>query len=74
MRTGNIRWQCTYFDEDRKRQDLELAAVPFKYLLHCTQCGIAPATKVDGDKSYRGVDFDEDTDEKTNVLFGKKKQ
>lgn len=50
---NHIRWQCKYFNEHRKKQDPELAAVPFKYLLHCIQCGIAPAMNVVGERSYR---------------------
>ena len=55
----------------QEQQDLELAAVPFKYLLHCIQCGIAPAIKVDRYKAYWGAGFDEDTEDKTKVLLGK---
>ena len=55
------------------KQDLELAAVPFTYLLHCIQCGIAPAMRVDGERSYLGADFDEETDENTKVLLGKQR-
>ena len=34
---NHIRWHCKYFDEHRKKQDPELAVVPFKHLRHCIQ-------------------------------------
>ena len=34
---NHIRWQCKYLEPQRREQDPELAAVPYKYLLHlCT--------------------------------------
>ena len=68
---NHFRLQCTYFDGDRKIQDPELASAPFKYLLRCIQCGIAPSMKAYGERSCWGADFDEEIDEKTNVLLGK---
>ena len=59
---NHIRWQCKYSEPQRREQDPELAAVPYKYLLQCVQCGTAPAMKIDGDRTYWGADFDEETD------------
>ena len=61
---NHIRWHCKRFDSHRQEQDHELAAAPYTSLLHCTQCGIAPAMKANGDRTYWGADFDEDPDEK----------
>lgn len=68
---NHIRWQCKYFEPQRREQDPELAAVPYKYLLHCVQCSIAPAMKIDGDITYSGANFDEETDGKTKILLSK---
>ena len=59
---NHARWQCKHFEPQRREQDPELAAVPYKYLLQCIQCGIAPAMKIDGARTYWGADLDEETD------------
>ena len=51
---NHIRWQCKYFDAQRQMQCPELAAVPYKDLLHCIQCGVAPAVKVAGEPRRTG--------------------
>ena len=51
--------------------DPDLAAVPQRYFPHCIQCGIVPAMKTDGKKTYWGADIDDEVDDKTKTLFGK---
>ena len=50
----HIVWGFPFVDEVKKDLDPELAKVPRKHLLHCIQCGIAPAMKVDGHKTFWG--------------------
>ena len=45
--------------------------MPSKYLLQCIQCGISPAINTDGERTYWGADYDDETDEKTKTLLGK---
>ena len=66
----HIRWQCKHFEPQRRELNPELAAVPPKYLLQCIQCGIAPAMKIEGERTYWGMDVDEDEDVKTKQLLG----
>ena len=68
---NHIIWQFRYFDEHMINQDLKLAVVPRKHLLHFIECGIAPPMKADGEKSYWGADLDEAIDEKTKVILGR---
>ena len=68
---NHIRWQCKYFEPQRRHGDPEFAAVPYKYLLQCIQCGIAPAMKIGGERTYRGADFVEEFDENMKTHLGK---
>ena len=66
----HIRWQCKFFQSKREECDPLLAAVPSRYLLECIQCGVAPALKVYGDKTYWGMDVDDGEDDKVKKLLG----
>ena len=66
----HIRWECEAFEPTRVDTDPELAKVPRKYLSSCIRCGIAPAMKVDGDKTYWGVEVDADEDKNVKKLLG----
>ena len=68
---NHIRWQCKFSEPQRRGLDHDLAAAPLKHLLQCIQCGIGPAMQVDGEKTFWGADFDEETDEQTKTLLGK---
>ena len=55
----HLRWECEVFEPDRVKADPKLAKVPRKYLAECIKCGIAPAMKVEGDKTCWGRGLDE---------------
>ena len=52
----HIRWQCKYFEPQRKQVDERLAAIPRKYLPACVKCAVAPALKIDGANTFCGQD------------------
>ena len=66
----HIRWQCKHFGPHSTELDPGLAAVLLKYLQQCIQCGIAPAMKVEGERTYWGMVVDEDEDVNTKQLLG----
>ena len=50
----HVRWVCKHFQPKRMELDPDLAAIPLKYLTQNVRCGIAPAMKTDGEKTYWG--------------------
>ena len=66
----HIRWECEAFEPDRVKADPKLAKVPRKYLADCIKCGIAPAMKVEGDKTFWGRDLDEGESEEVKKDAG----
>ena len=53
----------------KKNLDPQLAKPPLKYLLHCIQCGIAPAMACNGRMAFWGQSFDHDTEEDVTTLL-----
>ena len=66
----HIPWTCKFFDKDREEIDATLAKVPTKYLTQCIQCGVAPALKLEGKRTYWGKDVEEGEDSKVKKLLG----
>ena len=66
----HIRWDCEVFEPNRVEVDPKLARVPRRYLNSCIRCGIAPAMKVEGDKTFWGLEVDADEDEDVKRLLG----
>jgi len=67
---SHTRWTCSFFEAVRKETDEGLAAIPRKYFIDCIRCGIAPALKPDGTKTFWGMDVQEEESEKTKRLLG----
>ena len=63
--SSHIRWACTYFNDSRIETDPQLAKVLLRYPLQCIQCGIAPAMKTNGNATYWGRSFLDETDDDT---------
>ena len=59
----HIKWQCSFFKGARQAADSIIAKIPLKYLPACVRCGIAPAMKPDGRKSFWGSIMDDNEDE-----------
>ena len=53
-----FRWECRFFEPKRQEIDPDLAAVPRKYFATCIRCGIAPAMKMEGERTYWGMNVD----------------
>ena len=66
----HIRWECKYFQPQREELDPELAGIPLAYLPQCVRCGVAPAMKVNGEKTYWGMDVGETISGKMKKLLG----
>jgi len=66
----HVRWACKHFDPIRKEIDAELAAIPYAYLPHCIRCGIAPAMKKDGMKTFWGTEVGEEVTAKAKKILG----
>ena len=60
-------WGCPFFCEIRNATDPDFARVTLKYLIHCIQCGNAPAMKADRKKTFWGLALDEDTPMKSKL-------
>ena len=50
----HLRWECEAFELERVQVDPKLAKIPRKYFAACIKCGIAPAMKVEGGKTFWG--------------------
>ena len=48
----HIKWHCSFFKEIRQATDSVIAKIPLRYLIACIRCGIAPAMKTDGRKTF----------------------
>ena len=68
--SDHIRWVCKHFDPVRKEADAVLASIPHKNFPTCVKNGIAPAMKVDGQKTYKGAALGDDINDKTKRLLG----
>ena len=66
----HIKFACKHFEGIRKATDAALEKVPIKYLTRCIQCGIAPAMKLEGDKTYWGMNIDPQEDDEVKKLIG----
>jgi len=66
----HVRWACKHFDPIRKEIDADLAAIPYTYLPQCVRCGIAPAMKKDGAKTYWGAEVGDDVTKQTKRILG----
>ena len=66
----HIKWGCSFWEPKRKEIDEGLAAIPRRYLPECVKCAIAPAMKLDGERTYWGARVDEDETKKVKELLG----
>jgi len=70
----HIRWECSFFAPTRMSIDEGLAKLPHHCIPSCLKNGIAPAMKVDGNKTYWGTDFDDQLDENSKRMLGQDRE
>ena len=66
----HIKWHCSFFEEVRQVTDSIIAKIPTRYLTACIRCGIAPAMKTDGRKTFWGTIVDSNEDEDIKKAMG----
>ena len=68
--SDHIKWGCKFFEHTRSEVDKDLAAIPRHYLPACVRCAIAPAMKIEGNRTFWGGEPGEDLTAKAKQLFG----
>ena len=68
--SDHIQWGCKHFDPIRKDVDVELASIAHKHLPESIRKGIAPAMKLDGQRTYWGTEISQDLSAKAKRLLG----
>ena len=66
----HIRWKRKHFQPQREECDAKLAGIPVANFPQCVRCGIAPAKKVNGEKSFWGGDVGADLSDEQMKLLG----